>query len=120
LNIDLWIDGSLYPKNALTGLPPSFRNLKGLLEFCCQGDNDLLGYTKALCRNDFWSAERASLSQRVIQLQIQQDELHGSKERLQVDSLKIREQLLADLRSKHSNELLQVERAAREGAHARE
>lgn len=109
LNIDLWVDGSLYPKHPLTGLSPSFRNVKGLLEFCCHGENGFLGYTKALSQNDVWSAEKSLLSQRIIQLQIELDELHASKARLEVDSIEIREGMLATLRSKHAEQLKRVE-----------
>lgn len=44
-NMDLWVDGLLSPQNPLTCLPPSFRNLKGFIEFCCHRDISLLGYT---------------------------------------------------------------------------
>ena len=58
--------------------------------------------------------KRPYFSQHVIQLQIQQDELHASKERLEIDGLKVREQILADLRSNHSKHLLEVERVWQE------
>ena len=47
-NIDLWLDGSIYPTDPSTGMPPPFRILKAFLEFVCHGQTCLLGYVEKL------------------------------------------------------------------------
>lgn len=47
-NIDLWVDGSLYPVDPATSLHPCFSTLKEYLEFLCHGEGGMLGYTKRL------------------------------------------------------------------------
>lgn len=47
-NIDLWVDGNLYPTDPVTRKPPEFRTVKSLVEFVCHGESGLLGYTKKL------------------------------------------------------------------------
>lgn len=47
-NIDLWLDGSIYPENPTTGQTPSFCDLKGFLCFLGDGLNGLFGYTSSL------------------------------------------------------------------------
>ena len=37
-NIDLWIDGSIYPQDPAIGLSPSFKNVKEFMEFTCHGE----------------------------------------------------------------------------------
>lgn len=47
-NIDLWIDGQLYPTDPSTKRPPPFSTVKEYLEFVCKGENGMLGYIKRL------------------------------------------------------------------------
>ena len=47
-NIDLWLDGAIYPTDPSTGMPPPFRTLKAFLEFVCHGQAGLLGYVERL------------------------------------------------------------------------
>lgn len=47
-NIDLWLDGSVYPTNPVTQLLPPFRDMKSMLCFIGDGVNSLLGYVTAL------------------------------------------------------------------------
>lgn len=47
-NIDLWVDGRIWPIDPRTEEPPSFRSTKDYLEFLCEGENGMLGYTKRL------------------------------------------------------------------------
>jgi hypothetical protein len=68
-NIDLWIDGTVYPVNPITGVCPRFRNLKGLLEFVCHGEDGLLGYTKALGRA--WLEEIQRLNCLLFQVRVE-------------------------------------------------
>lgn len=46
-NIDLWVQGSIYPLDPLTQLPPQFSGLTSFLKYVCEGTNGLWGY---LCR----------------------------------------------------------------------
>jgi len=43
-NLDLWLDGSIYPLDSL-GKCPKFRDVRSLLEFVGKGDKGLHGYT---------------------------------------------------------------------------
>ena len=43
-NIDLWTDGSLYPKDPSTGRSPPFYSVHDLIRFVGDGMNGLLGY----------------------------------------------------------------------------
>lgn len=52
LNIDLWVDGSLYPHNPVDNKRPPFRSVSQLLEFVAEGKNGLLGYIERLCSRD--------------------------------------------------------------------
>jgi hypothetical protein len=47
-NIDLWVDGRLYPIDPATECSPPFSTTKQYLEFLCHGEMDMLGYTKRL------------------------------------------------------------------------
>lgn len=46
-NIDLWVQGSIYPLDPLSQLPPRFLELTSFLKYVCEGTNGLWGY---LCR----------------------------------------------------------------------
>ena len=46
-NIDLWVQGSIYPRDPLSQLPPQFSGLTSFLKYVCEGTNGLWGY---LCR----------------------------------------------------------------------
>lgn len=47
-HLDLWADGSMYPKDPLTNAPPPFANITNLLHFTGNGLDGLLGYTQHL------------------------------------------------------------------------
>lgn len=52
-NIDLWVDGSLYPHNPLDlERRPRFKSVSELLEFTGEGKKGLLGYIESLCKVD--------------------------------------------------------------------
>lgn len=51
-NIDLWVDGSIYPHNPVDNKRPHFRSVSQLLEFVAEGNNGLLGYIERLCNRD--------------------------------------------------------------------
>ena len=46
-NVDLWVQGSIYPRDPLSQLPPQFSGLTSFLKYVCEGTNGLWGY---LCR----------------------------------------------------------------------
>ena len=46
------MDGSIYLADPTTGVAPSFKNLKQLINFCCHGESGLLGYTQNLGNSD--------------------------------------------------------------------
>jgi len=48
INIDLWIDGSIYPHHLGSKKRPSFRSVSDLLEFVGEGKKGLLGYVESL------------------------------------------------------------------------
>ena len=46
--MDLWTNGSIYPKDPITNAPPLFTNITNLLHFTVNGKDGLLGYTQHL------------------------------------------------------------------------
>ena len=51
-NIDLWVDGALYPHDPIDSRRPHFQSVSQLLEFVAEGKNGLLGYTERLRSRD--------------------------------------------------------------------
>ena len=47
-NMDLWLDGSIYPPDPTSSQSPSFFGLTSFFKFVCEGENGLLGYCKRL------------------------------------------------------------------------
>ena len=47
-HLNLWANGSMYPKDPITNAPPSFANITNLLHFTGNGLDGLLGYTQHL------------------------------------------------------------------------
>ena len=47
-HLDLWTDGSIYPKDPFTNTPPPFFNITNLLYFIGDGRRGLLGYAQHL------------------------------------------------------------------------
>lgn len=43
-HIDLWVDGSIYPRDPLNGRYPAFTSVHDLIRFVGDGANGLLGY----------------------------------------------------------------------------
>jgi len=43
-NLDLWLDGKVYPLDPITKKRPQFNDTKSLLEFVGDGKDGLLGY----------------------------------------------------------------------------
>ena len=49
-HIDLWVDGSIYPKDPLKGRYTAFASVHDLIRFVGDGANGLLGYCLRLSR----------------------------------------------------------------------
>lgn len=47
-NVDLWVDGCLYPLDPPFQASPPFRDLSSFLQFVGEGEKGLLGYCKRL------------------------------------------------------------------------
>ena len=47
-HIDLWVDGSIYPRDPLTRRYPTFASIHDLIRFVGDGANGLLGYCSRL------------------------------------------------------------------------
>jgi hypothetical protein len=65
-NIDLWLDGSIYPTDPSTGMPPPFRTLKAFLEFVCHGQAGLLGYVEKLAGPNGYSTNFVRILQQKV------------------------------------------------------
>ena len=99
-NIDLWVDGRLYPKDPNVQFPPTFYNLNSFLQYVGRGEKGLLGYCKRLSSNttdafdvilrqyQILYADRSCLQQQMLELQkedealkctIKEKDLHLSK-----------------------------------------
>ena len=65
-NIDLWLDGSIYPTDPSTGMPPPFRTLKAFLEFVCHGQASLLGNVEKLARPNGYSTNLVRILQQIV------------------------------------------------------
>lgn len=79
-NIDLWLDGSIYPPNPATNAPPPFRDLKSLLCFVGDGAIGLLGYAKLLQGADENGARCAELVSLVTTLDTRMRQLQSEFE----------------------------------------
>jgi hypothetical protein len=51
-NVDLWVDGCLYPNDPAVQFHPTFHNLSSFLQYVGRGEQGLLGYCKRLSMND--------------------------------------------------------------------
>ena len=51
-NVDLWVDGRLYPKDPAVQYHPTFHNLSTFLQYVGRGEQGLLGYCKRLSMNE--------------------------------------------------------------------
>ena len=50
-NVDLWVEGRLYPKDPAVQYPPTFFNLNTFLQYVGRGEQGVLGYCKRLSLN---------------------------------------------------------------------
>lgn len=51
-NLDLWVQGDLYPNDPSSHYPPLFSDIPSFLQFVGEGENGLLGYCKRLNMSD--------------------------------------------------------------------
>lgn len=51
-NLDLWLDGRIYPVDPLNGKRPKFHDVKSLLEYVGDGENGMLGHANRLENSD--------------------------------------------------------------------
>ena len=65
-HVDLWCDGSLYPKDPCTLSTPPFSNPTSLLRFIGDGKNGLLGYCKAISAMSTMEREMTEMKSRTI------------------------------------------------------
>ena len=65
-NIDLWLDGSIYPTDPSTGMPLLFGSLKAFLEFVSHGQACLLGYVEKLAGPNGYSTNFVRLLQQKV------------------------------------------------------
>ena len=85
--IDLWIDGNIYPLDPLSGAPPPFRSVTGLVKFVGDGFNGLLVYCRRL--HMLWLEEVAQ--KRQIKFSFNQLQASSTKK---IDSLMQQERAL--------------------------
>ena len=71
-NLDLWVEGELYPVDPMSKSHPYFKTITGLCRFVCHGESGILGYCRSLEGN------RISLEQKIHDLNIQLYQLHHS------------------------------------------
>lgn len=93
-NVDLWWDGSIYPCDPRTGMPPNFVDHGSLLEFVGDGEKGLLGY--ALSLKSMGVSQRNESEIRTLRERI--DELE-SERRQESTELRREVQLLKDRNS---------------------
>lgn len=103
-NIDLWVDGSLYPNDLAARYHPTFNNLSSFLQYVGRGEQGLLGYCKRLSIADvskvlWFSHQCQSLQHNVNHLQHTLMESEKVSEQLRKD-LEQRQEEISKLESK--------------------
>lgn len=77
-NIDLWVDGEIYPRDPCTRVSPTFRTIKQCLEFICLGEDGLLGFCKRLANfGSGLEGANVALEETVRNYQVQMDLLNN-------------------------------------------
>jgi hypothetical protein len=124
-NLDLWLDGSIYPINVQTGKHPRFNSLKDLIEFVGDGESGLFGYINSLvAQNDSHSkvVEISILRERVKSFEREIEIFEGLAQKIPDLESKI-SSLQSELTYAHSHILglsadLVSERATNSALHA--
>jgi hypothetical protein len=112
VNIDLWLNGSIYHRDPQAGVAPPFRNLKSFLEFCCHGESGLHGYTKAL--SQIGRAEVVALEEHVHKLQEAAIQSQAEYQRWKAESIAAHVQEIKDLAVTNGRQVAEVEANHRE------
>ena len=109
-NLDLWLDGTIYPQNPRMKAPPPFRDLNGLLCYVVDGADGLLGYANALiggnnfvqcCEDLLAVAESLHVAKRTAEAQ-----LEAERSARQCDILQFQEHVSAVESRHHAADLL--------------
>ena len=103
-NVDLWVDGCIYPPDPLTQRPPQFEGLTSFVKFACEGNEGLYGYT---CR--LVSQGLAGVHQTLTNMQTR---LQGN-----MQSLMEKDRFLAD-KDRENQSLQQVMSVIEDAMHA--
>lgn len=90
-NVDLWVDGQLYPFDPPLQANPPFYNLSSFLQFVGDGEQGLLGYCKRLTTVGAWQnhmlySQLQATQSALVQCQ---DGLETSSEKLEMKDEKI-------------------------------
>ena len=98
-NLDLWLDGSLYPRDPETRKHLRLNCLKDLLEFLGEGENGLLGYVRSVEANCGNSLELQQYVIKILHLKESvsdlQHQLHSHE--IQLQEIPKLEEEIADL-----------------------
>ena len=97
-HIDLWIDGSIYPRDPLTGRYPAFASIHDLVRFVGDGDNGLFGYCSRLSKSGsehvnhlfYLNTLLRNFQTQVIELQAEKKELEESNKILNSSNQRLR------------------------------
>lgn len=116
-NIDLWTDGRLYTVDPATRTPPSFRTTKQYMEYLCEGENGMLGYTKRLRSGSVsidrtigqHSGEQMADCVSRLQSEVSSHERCILQLRAQCDELHVQMSSMSDAEARHREERLQLE-----------
>ena len=99
-NLDLWVNGELYPVDPVSNSHPDFNTITGLCRFVCLGKSGLLGYCKNLEGN------RISLEQKIQDLSVKLHHLNQSYMVVYCENMRLN-QTITVLNQRHVNALLE-------------
>lgn len=102
-NIDLWLDGNMYPADPVTGKPPPFQTLKSYLEFLCHGNSGLLGY----CNHLVSACDQV----KGFQQQLEETQAHSLRKTLELqESIALLTEELNSSRAQGAEEIVMLKR----------
>lgn len=106
-HIDLWIDGRIYPLDPATKQPPLFRTTKQYIEYCCEGENGMLGYTKRLSYGHTEEGQLNSVNR--LQQEVNSHERCIMQLRAQCEDLQVKLDNMTHDENRHIEERLKLE-----------
>ena len=101
-HIDLWTDGRIYPIDPSTRQPPTFRTTKQYIEYLCEGESGMLGYTKRL--SFCYTGELMADSVSRLQSEVSSHERCILQLRAQCDELQMKMSSMSDAEARHREE----------------